>query len=179
MQRINVEIKAKCTNPEKIRAVLGLKNAQFKGTDHQIDTYYNILNKGARMKIREGNIENFLIYYERKDTPQPKKSDVILFDTEPYSPLGQILEKSLGVLATIDKEREIYVIENMKFHVDKVKDLGTFIEIEASDSTGIGESDLLEQCKQYMRLFDVKDEDLVEHSYSDMILAAKAQSGTV
>ena len=33
----------------------------------------------------------------------------------------------------MDKKREIYFIHNVKFHIDNVKNLGTFIEIEAID----------------------------------------------
>jgi len=38
---------------------------KFQGLDHQIDTYFNV-QKG-RLKLREGNIENSLINYDRKN----------------------------------------------------------------------------------------------------------------
>ena len=56
---LNIEIKAKCQVPEKIHQILRKKEAEFKGIDHQIDTYFNV-NDG-RLKLREGNIENHLI----------------------------------------------------------------------------------------------------------------------
>ncbi len=66
--------------------------------------------------------------------------------------------------------REIYFIENVKFHLDEVKGLGTFVEIEAIDSDGsIGKEKLLEQCNFYLQAFEIKDEDLLEKSYSDMV----------
>jgi len=65
MKHLNIEIKAKCNDQEKIRSVLKSRNADFKGTDHQIDTYFKVNN--GRLKLREGNIENFLVFYERED----------------------------------------------------------------------------------------------------------------
>jgi adenylate cyclase class IV len=35
------------------------------------------------------------------------------------------------MLVSVDKIREIYLIENVKFHLDSVAELGSFIEIEA------------------------------------------------
>jgi len=42
MQHINIEIKAKCSDQNTIKDILKSKNADFKGTDHQIDTYFKI-----------------------------------------------------------------------------------------------------------------------------------------
>ena len=169
MKHLNIEIKARCTNHEKIRELLKSRNADFKGTDHQIDTYFRVSH--GRLKLREGNIENSLIYYERDNEGGPKQSKVILFKTLPESSLKQILVNSCDVLAIVDKKREIYFIDNIKFHIDIVQELGTFMEIEAIDEDGsIGKEKLLEQCKEYCNLFEISDSDLVSVSYSDLLL---------
>ena len=169
MKHLNIEIKAKCNDHEKIRSILKSRNADFKGTDHQIDTYFKVNN--GRLKLREGNIENFLVFYEREDKEGPKQSDVILFKSDPNSSLKEILLTSLGTLVVVDKQREIYFIENVKFHIDTVKNLGTFIEIEAIDSDGaFGKEKLLEQCENYLQLFGIPKDDLISVSYSDLLL---------
>lgn len=72
----------------------------------------------------------------------------------------------------VDKQREIYFIENVKFHVDTVKNLGTFLEIEAIETHGaLGKDKLLEQCQNYLHLFGIPKEDLIPVSYSDLLLA--------
>jgi predicted adenylyl cyclase CyaB len=170
MSHINIEIKARCGNHEKIREQLKSRQADFRGTDHQIDTYFKV-NHG-RLKLREGNIENFLIYYERENKEGPKQSDIILFKSEPGSSLKSILVKSNGVLTIVDKKREIYFIENVKFHLDLVEGLGTFMEIEAIDKDGtIGKEKLLAQCSEYLALFGISSGDLISVSYSDLLLA--------
>lgn len=169
MKHLNIEIKAKCNDHEKIRSILKSHNADFKGTDHQIDTYFNVNN--GRLKLREGNIENSLVFYEREDKEGPKQSDVILFKSDPNSSLKEILLKSLGSLVIVDKQREIYFIENVKFHIDTVENLGTFVEIEAIDSDGsFGKEQLLEQCENYLQLFNISKSDLISVSYSDLLL---------
>ncbi len=152
MSIVNIEIKAKSENNSKIREFLKLKNAEFKGTDHQTDTYFKA--KNGRLKLREGSIENNLIHYNRENKKGPKQSDIILFKSEPGSTLKELLIKAIGVLTVIDKQREIYFIDYVKFHIDNVKELGTFIEIEAIDTKGtIGKEKLLNQalCK-YIKL---------------------------
>ena len=162
----NIEIKAWYRYHEKIRGFLR-ENADFIGIDYQIDTYFKARN--GRLKLRKGNIENYLIYYERKNEARPKQSDIILYETD--SQIKEILEKSLGVLAVVKKKREIYFIENVKFHLDEVNSLGSFIEIEAIDKDGtIGKEKLLEQCNFYKDLFGIREEDLIADSYSDMII---------
>ena len=166
---LNVEIKAKCHNPNKIREILESKNAENKGLDNQIDTYFKV-NFG-RLKLREGNIENYLIHYYRENKKDPKESHVLLFESDSKSNLKEILTTSLGILTIVNKKREIYFIGNVKFHIDDIINLGSFIEIEAIDYEGnIGRDRLLEQCHYYLDLFNINREDLIDVSYSDLLL---------
>jgi predicted adenylyl cyclase CyaB len=169
MKHLNVEIKARCAEQDRVRAVLRSSGAHFKGTDRQVDTYFKVAT--GRLKLREGLIENFLVFYEREDREGPKESRVILFESEPGSALKEILVRSLGVLVIVDKTREIYFIDNVKFHIDLVQRLGAFVEIEAIDADGtIGKSTLRDQCERYLKLLDIDERNLVTSSYSDLLL---------
>lgn len=170
MAHINIEIKARTSRIEEIRETLKKCGADFRGTDNQVDTYFKVSQ--GRLKLREGNIENHLIYYERKDIAEPKKSVVILYKNLPGSNLKEILTRSLGIRVVVDKSREIYFIENVKFHLDIVRGLGSYVEIEAIDlDGGIGEKKLFKQCSYYIDLFGLTKEDLITTSYSDLLLA--------
>lgn len=169
MVQLNVEIKAKSNNQDLIREILKSHKAEFKGVDHQIDTYFKV-NSG-RLKLREGNIENSLVHYNREDREGPKQSHVTFYKSADKSSLKEILTKALGILVVVDKTREIYFIDNVKFHIDSVKDLGTFVEIEAIDFDGkIGKDKLYEQCQFYLDLFKISKNDLISNSYSDLLL---------
>lgn len=174
MNHINIEIKAKCFHPEKVEAFLLSENARFIGLDHQKDTYFNV-PKG-RLKLRQGNIEKSLIYYERPNQEGPKQSDFSLSQVIDGPGTEQVLEKALGVKVVVDKYRKIFFIDNVKFHLDEVPGLGSFVEIEAGNKTdpSLTIDTLREQCDVYMKAFDISAKDLIHHSYSDMLLAPKS-----
>jgi adenylate cyclase, class 2 len=165
----NIEIKAKCQDPRHIRDYLLSHHAIFKGTDIQRDTYFNVPH--GRMKLRQGKIENALIHYYRDDQKGPKSSEVTLYPVHESNLLRSLLEKALGIKVVVEKQREIYFIENVKFHIDIVQHLGNFIEIEAiSENDKISQDTLQDQCVHYMMKFGIRDEDLLHNSYSDQLL---------
>jgi adenylate cyclase, class 2 len=172
VSHINIEIKARTERQDEIRKILYSLHADYKGVDHQIDTYFNVSH--GRLKLREGNIENNLIHYYREDKEGPKQADVTLFKSSQECSLKEILGKALGILITVDKHREIYFIGNVKFHIDKVDGLGSFVEIEAIDEDGtIGKEKLYAQCSYYLDLFHIPPDDLISVSYSDLLLQKK------
>ncbi|MRT93116.1 class IV adenylate cyclase [Ancylomarina sp. 16SWW S1-10-2] len=165
---INIEIKCQCQDLNKVREILKKENAEFKGTDHQIDTYFN--SKRGRLKLREGDMGSILIHYERENTIGSKESKFTLYKTEKDSKLKAILKATLDNKCTIEKTREIYSIDNVKFHLDTVKDLGTFVEIEASNKDNeLTKDKLQEQCNFYIKRLKINSKDLIADSYSDMI----------
>jgi predicted adenylyl cyclase CyaB len=169
MPHLNFEFKARTENLETDEKRLLQLNPKFIGTDKQTDTYFNI--PIGRLKLREGNIENALIFYERTDIAGAKKSNVQLYQHKPDKSLKDILIKVHGIKVVINKVRKIYFIENVKFHFDTIKELGTFIEVEAIDNSGdIGIEKLKEQCKKYADFFKIKRADYISLSYSDLIL---------
>jgi adenylate cyclase class 2 len=170
MAHLNVEIKARCNNPDAIRNYLLNNNADFKGADVQTDTYFNVQH--GRLKLREGNIENNLIFYERNNQAGPKSSDFILTKVPDAVHLKESLSKAIGIKVVVRKKREIYYINNVKFHIDEVDGLGSFAEIEAGNiGNDLTREELLKQCEFYMLQFGIEEKNLIEVSYSDMMLA--------
>lgn len=169
VSHLNVEIKARCADPDAVRAALRRRGAEFRGLDRQTDTYFRCAT--GRLKLREGNIENALIHYARDDRAGPKESHVTMSAVPADATLRAVLEEALGVLVTVRKRREIWFVGNVKIHVDEVDGLGSFVEIEAIDAVGgLGRERLQAQCEQFMALLDVRPQDLLERSYSDMLV---------
>ncbi len=166
---LNIEIKARCNQPEQVRSILLELGADYRGLDHQIDSYFTIPD--GRLKLRQGNIENSLIFYNRPNEEGPKPSEVELYHTSDGQALHQVLSAALPTYVVVDKNREIYFIHNVKFHIDQVKGLGSFVEIEAIDRDGsIGAKKLEEQCNHYLAVLKIEEADLLSSSYSDMLL---------
>lgn len=180
MSFINVEIKARLA-PDRntdsteragfIRNYLLDQQAEFRGTDLQTDTYFNVPN--GRLKLREGNIENNLIYYERENQAGPKNSFFKLVKVDDAEGLKEALAQSVGIKVVVQKKREIYYIGNVKFHLDEVRGLGAFVEIEAGNLLrDLPVEALQAQCDHYRSAFRIAEEDLISVSYSDMLLEA-------
>lgn len=183
MSHLNVEIKASLPvtnengeddsvqsfNATQIRNYLLSHGAEFKGTDNQTDTYFMVPN--GRLKLREGNIENNLIYYERTNQAGPKDSYFNLVKVEDARGIKEALTKSIGVMVVVIKRREIFYIKNVKFHIDEIMSLGSFVEIEAGNLLdSLTQEQLNEQCDFYMKEFRINENDLIAISYSDMVL---------
>jgi predicted adenylyl cyclase CyaB len=170
MSHINIEIKAKCFRPEKVEAFLLENGARYMGLDHQKDTYFHV--PSGRLKLRQGNIENSLIFYNRPNESGPKQSDFLLCPVTDGPAQEALLVKALGVKVVVEKHRKIFYIGNIKFHIDEVPGLGAFVEIEAGNihDPSLTIEQLREQCNHYMQAFDIQEADLADRSYSDMLL---------
>lgn len=168
MSYINIEIKARTAQPDFVRQYLLNAGADFKGKDEQTDTYFNVPN--GRLKLRQGNIENNLIWYSREDQEGPKQSNFKLMPVADGEALKDILKNALDIKVAVKKSREIYYIGNIKFHIDELEGLGNFVEIEAGNKLAdLSVEELYEQCRFYMKEFGIKEQDLLANSYSDML----------
>ena len=172
MPILNFEFKAKTTELNNLENKLITLNPKFIGEDIQSDTYFNVTT--GRLKLREGNIENSLIWYKRQNTAGAKQSDILLYKHNPDKTLKDILIKVHGIKVIVNKKRRIYFIDNVKFHFDTIAELGTFIEVEAIDADGnFGIEKLKEQANKYSSYFNIEPSDYISQSYSDMILEKK------
>lgn len=165
------EIKASCIDPNRIESLLIANGAQFIGEDHQVDTYFQV-PKG-RLKLRGGKVENTLIYYNREENQGIKNSQVNFVKLEPnqVSGLKQLLLAVHSVLVVVDKRRKIFFIDNVKFHIDQVEELGSFVEIEAIGNKEQDFQVLVTQCNDFQSLLGISDNDCIAASYSDLLLA--------
>jgi predicted adenylyl cyclase CyaB len=168
MPILNFEFKAKTDQLNALEKKFSALNPLFIGEDNQTDTYFDVAK--GRLKLREGNIENSLIWYERENIAGAKRSDVLLYKHEPAKTLKDILIIVHGIKIIVQKKRSIYFIDNVKFHFDTIEGLGTFIEVEAIDNDGsLGIEKLKEQADKYAQFFNVQPEDFISVSYSDML----------
>src|SRR2546425_146931 len=121
MKLLNFEFKARANDEQQIRAALKRLHARFVGTDHQVDTYFRV--PCGRLKVREGRIENALIYYARSNLPRARESRIEMMVLSPGNSVRKVLSAVFGDLAVVDKRREIYFVGNVKIHLDRVRGL--------------------------------------------------------
>jgi adenylate cyclase, class 2 len=171
MKLLNFEFKAHLHDQAHVRATLKRLRARFLGTDHQVDTYFRV--PSGRLKVREGRLENSLIHYRRTNTARARRSTVEMMLLPRRNSVRAILSRALGVWAVVDKRREIYFVGNVKIHLDRVRGLGTFVEVEASTRSGDIRT-VRAQAAKFQKLFAISPADIVPQSYSDLILEKRA-----
>jgi len=160
-----LELKAKVNSLDVVRRQLRDLKAQYVEAVHQIDTYFNVPKGRFKLREVEGRAGAELIYYEREDTPEPKKSQVLILEIREPSSFKLLFEKFFGKKTVVDKDREIYVHKGTQIHLDTVKRLGTFVEFEREKKDLTKDREILEEL---MRRLNISRNDLIRGSYSDL-----------
>ena len=165
----NIELKVKVNNFRNVIGILKKLRAKHVGTLNQIDTYYNA-DKG-RLKIREIDDKDFQkIFYQR---PDKKASKISLYSVSKIKK-SQLqkernnLKRSLGEKVIVKKQRDLWILKNTRVHLDRVKDLGNFLELETQiEKAG---KNAKKEHKEIIKLLNLSKHKAFSVSYSDMLL---------
>lgn len=124
----NVEFKAELRDVQLARSLAKAHGAAFIDAVEQVDTYYRV--PSGRLKKRETTGEPLeYIFYDRDDRSRPKLSHFTIY-TESQA-TARFGSNPLPVWVQVKKVREIYLLGNVRIHIDTVDKLGTFLEFEA------------------------------------------------
>jgi adenylate cyclase class IV len=124
----NVEFKAELRDLPLAMTACEAIGARYVGLMEQTDTYYRIAD--ARLKKREtvGEPPEW-IFYQRPDASSPKLSQFMIYsESEGLERFGA---SPLPEWVVVKKARELFLYGNVRIHLDVVRDLGNFIELEA------------------------------------------------
>lgn len=165
----NVEIKARANNFEKQR-LLAEALATSPGEDLiQEDTFFNA-GRG-RLKLRQiAGRSAELIHYDRPDALGPKQSNYSFYRTDRPEPLKEVLTGALGVRAVVRKRRTLYLIGQTRVHLDRVEELGEFIELEVILDPGEDIQHGTAVAEDLMLKLGIAKQDLVANAYVDLLL---------
>ena len=164
----NVEIKARTFD----LAALHKRVAEVSDSGPELlvhrDTFYAV-PKG-RLKLREfGDGSAELIYYERPDKIGPKTSRYTRTQIADASSMGELLGQILETKRVVSKRREVFLVDRTRIHLDEVADLGTFIELEVVLTESQTDSDGQRIASDLMKQLGVRQEDLIEQAYVDLL----------
>lgn len=166
----NLEIKARLENAGVLRKRLAALGAQKQDTTRQVDTYFTV-PKG-RLKLRVSAKDTaYLVYYERGETTQERWSRWQTYAVSDPRACKKLHEEAFGIKVVVDKKRTVYSYQNAQIHVDIVKGLGSFIEVEVEATNGDAQAKAL--MAKLLEAFEVGRADLIRVSYSDLMLIAR------
>lgn len=168
----NVEIKARIEDIEDLeRRVSEIADAGPRELI-QDDTFF--LCDQGRLKLRvfaDGVGE--LIFYQRPDISGPKESNYLISHTREPDKLREILQLAYGFKGRVQKQRMLYFIGRTRIHVDRVDDLGHFLELEVvlndneSTETGVAEAHSI------LSKLGVHKGQLIEAAYVDLLASSE------
>jgi len=163
----NIELKARLADLDAAREIAESLATERLGVQHQIDTYFHCRN--GRLKLRQiDNLRSELVWYARPDQEGPKPSDYRVVPVSNPETLKAALTAALGVRVVVDKRREIYLVDNVRIHLDEVAGLGTFLEFEAVLGPGADDAASHTQLARLQDEFGIARVNLLPGSYSDM-----------
>jgi predicted adenylyl cyclase CyaB len=167
--RANLELKARCADLERARERAREVATAWVGVDEQVDTYF--ATRAGRLKLRESSLSGAqLIPYFRSDARAAKRSDYQVIAVDDGPGLARMLAAMLGVQRVVRKRREIALYENVRIHLDRVEQLGTFVELEAVwDGSEAGLAEQERKVAFLRERLGVLEEDVIAGSYETLL----------
>jgi predicted adenylyl cyclase CyaB len=164
----NVEIKARIESVEALFPKAAALADSGPTTIHQDDTFFRCSN--GRMKLRKfSDTEGELIFYQRADRAGPKESFYVRVPTASPDTLREALSLAYGVIGRVCKDRTLFMLGRTRIHLDRVADLGDFLELEVviADNEPVETATVL--AKEIMHKLQVSTEQLVSGAYVDLL----------
>jgi len=123
---VNLELKLKVDSHLKYIYLLKKANAENKGVLKQKDIYYRW--KKGLLKLRiEGDSATLIKYVRAEKGKRWSNFDLMRLTGENPE---KYFDDLLTVEAVVEKKRKLYFWNNTRVHLDEVKGLGKFLELE-------------------------------------------------
>jgi adenylate cyclase class 2 len=162
----NLEIKVKLTSHKEVKVILKQNKIPFEELLIQKDIYYKV-NKGL-LKLRLENDKQTLIFYDRNEKSKKRLSDYHLLEID-NTDANKYLRRFLDVQTIVNKKRELYLYNDTRIHLDYVRGLGCFLELETRVINGL--TDAEKRFSFMMDLLKLRDKKEIRASYKDLLLA--------
>jgi len=118
-----------------------------------------------------------LIVYLRPDTRAARTSRFVRLPAEECDATRRLLAGMFGVSVCVRKQREVWLSDNARIHLDQVRGLGTFVEIEVVVTQG------MPQARRVMaalrEALGIEPGRVIGRSYADLLLSEHFPGGPV
>ena len=169
----NIEMKTRFKDLAQARETALRLGGKLLWKDTQIDTYFT--TRAGKLKLRESGLNGAeLIPYLKTDAAGLKRSDYARIPVNDPVLVKTLFTQLLGQRLEVRKNREVYILGNVRVHLDEVAGLGNFMEFEAvieKDTRQVQEEEK-EKVLRLMKEFGIEDADLLEGSYPDLLAGA-------
>src|SRR3982751_4741190 len=165
----NIEIKARIENVALLRPLVAQIASEGPLEIAQDDTFFTCDN--GRLKLRAfSNDSGELIFYRRLNQPGPKESFYLRSPTSSPGTLRESLSLAYGQIGRIRKYRTLFLVGRTRVHLDRVEDLGHFLELEVVLVDDESAEQGIREASELMDKLGIQPEQLIEGAYSDLLL---------
>lgn len=166
----NVEIKARAGNVEELTARVARMATSGPEEIVQDDTFFRCPE--GRLKLRAfSDGAGQLIFYKRPDTEGPKTSFYSIAPVENADAMRETLALALGQAGRVRKRRTLFLVGRTRVHIDRVEDLGNFLELEVVLEEGEPEADGVREAEELLAALAIPQSALVDRAYVDLLEA--------
>lgn len=164
----NLELKVKVNSHAKLKKLLARIKAEKKGIFSQQDIYYKC--KDGLLKLRIENGRESLIYYKREEKKSNRWShfNVIKFEGDGAK---DFFNKLFETEISVKKKRELFYFDDTRIHLDTVKTLGEFLELETLVVKG--KIDARKRFLNTVKLLELENLKEIRKSYRDLMIGKK------
>lgn len=164
----NLEIKVKLESHKQIKNVLKKNNIGLSKLLTQKDIYYKVDEGLLKLRIENGN--QVLIYYNRNEKSKNRWSDYHLLEIK-NTDGDKYLKRFLNKMVSVEKKRELYLYKDTRIHLDKVKHLGYFLELETRVLEGLRDAE--KRFNYLLDLLELRNKTEIRASYKDLLVTNK------
>jgi predicted adenylyl cyclase CyaB len=162
----NLEVKISIKNLKQTLIRIGKLRAKKIYSSLQIDVYYQ--NEKGRLKVRDSEGERSVIFYNRIEDGRERWSNFHCVKVETPKEWIKFFDLFMERLVTVKKHRTLFHYKNTRIHVDRIKELGSFIELETKVNSS--RKDARKEFEFLCKYLELNMKEQILKSYSDMIL---------
>ena len=164
----NVEIKARISSIESLLPKVVALASDGPSEIKQDDTFFQC--EAGRLKLRDFlNGTGELIFYRRANTAGPKESFYIRSATSTPDALRESLSLAYGKAGRVIKQRTLLIIGRTGVHLDRVAELGDFLELEVALSENEPLESGIVEAHEIMAKLGVEPRHLIEQAYVELL----------
>jgi len=166
----NIEIKARIESIPQLQSRVAAIATEGPTEIFQDDTFFACEN--GRLKLRAfSDVSGELIFYRRTDESGPRESFYVRSPTHDPNALRETLGLAYGIVGRVLKQRILFLVGRTRVHLDRVHDLGAFLELEVvlrdQERPDIG----MREAHELMERLGIHSGQLVEKAYIDLLSA--------
>ena len=124
----NLESKFACSDHDAVEALALGMGADDHGFIGHTDYFYGAATGRLKLRVEKGR--GALIAYQREDRGEARESNYLIFFTDAPDSLREVLDNALEVGPVLSKRRHLLLLKHTRIHLDEVKDLGRYVELE-------------------------------------------------